>query len=576
MSGKTVADQLVSNLADAGVRRIYGVVGDSLNPIVDSVRRHPLVDWVQVRNEEVGAFAAGAEAQLTGKLACCAGSCGPGHLHLVNGLYDCHRSGAPVIGIAAHIPSSEIGTYYFQETKPDQIFRECSHYCELISSAKQMPRVAHIAIQEAYNKGGVSVLAISGDVAALSEENEGVEQRGVHTRPAIRPCDEDLDKLAELLNGKGRVTLFCGIGCAEAQAEVLHLAEKLKAAVGHALRGKMFIQPDNPYDVGMSGMLGYGACYAAMHDCDVLVLLGTDFPYDEFLPSKPKIVQIDLRPERLGRRCRVDLGLCGDIGHTLRALLPKLDTKKDSSHLDKHLELHRRLVDKVREYADHVGMGQPMHPEFVAATVSRLAADDAIFTVDTGMSAVWASRYLDAKQNRRLLGSFVHGSMANAMPQAIGAQFAFPDRQVVALCGDGGLTMLLGDLLTLRQYKLPIKLVVFNNSSLGMVKLEQEVAGLVDHGVALDNPDFAALANAIGIEGIRVEDPSLLDTALAQSFAHKGPALIDVVTDPNALSLPPKTEFKQAKGFALAMGKLVLSGHGDEVLDTIKANIRHF
>lgn len=570
-----VADEMVSRLAEAGVKRIYGVVGDSLNPVTDAVRRNGKIQWIHVRHEETAAFAAGAEAQLTGKLTACAGSCGPGNLHLINGLFDAHRSMAPVIAIASHIPTTEIGTGYFQETHPEILFRECSHYCELISNPKQLQRVLHIAMQSAVGRRGVGVIVLPGDVAGMNLPAEGFSRTVLDHRPSIRPCEEDLARLADMLNSANKVAFFCGIGCAEAHDEVIWLAEKVKAPIGHAYRGKSYIAYDNPFDVGMNGLLGFGAAYEALHECDLLLLLGTDFPYDKFLPTKPKIAQVDIRVDHLGRRSRLDLGVWGDVRETILALLPMIATKTDRSFLDAMLKKHGEAIRKLNVYVDHLDNHRPMHPEPVAAALNELAADNAIFTADTGMCNVWSSRYIGATKDRRLIGSFSHGSMANALPQAIGAQFCYPDRQVIAMAGDGGLAMLMGDLLTLAQYNLPIKIVVFNNSALGMVKLEMEVAGLPDWQTDLKNPNFAKLADAIGIMGLRIEDPTDLRSGLKQALKHSGPALIDVVTDPNALSLPSHITVEQVEGFALTMGRLVLSGHVDEVVDTIEANIRH-
>jgi pyruvate dehydrogenase (quinone) len=572
---RTVAENLVDTLARAGVRQIYGVVGDSLNPVTDALRRNGTIKWIDVRHEESGAYAAGAEAQLTGQLAVCAGSCGPGNLHLINGLFDAHRSMAPVLAIAAHIPSSEIGTGYFQETHPDQLFRECSHYCELISNPRQAPRVLQSAMQHAVSKRGVSVIVLPGDVAALAEPANGFAQGAATACPQVRPCDEDLTRLADLLNRGKRVTLFCGAGCAGAHDEVVALADKLKAPVGYSFRGKEWIECDNPNAVGMTGLLGWGAAYKAMHGCDVLVLLGTDFPYETFMPANPKIAQVDIRAERLGRRSKLDLGLCGDIRETIRALLPLVKPTTDRSFLDAMLEQHVAARRKLRAYVDQVSKRRPIHPEYVAATVNELATRDAVFTVDTGMCAVWGARYVEAAKNRRIIGSFNHGSMANALPQAIGAQTAYPGRQVISFSGDGGLAMLMGELLTLAQYQLPVKIVLFDNHRLGMVQLEQEAAGLPHYGVELKNPNFAALAEAVGLTGLRVEDPAQVRPALEQALATNGPVLVDVVTDPNVLSMPPKATIQQAKGFALAMTKMAFTGELGDVTDTVMANWRY-
>jgi pyruvate dehydrogenase (quinone) len=570
-----VADELISRLVEAGVERIYGVTGDSLNPVTDALRINGKVKWIHVRNEEAGAFAAGAEAQLTGKLAACAGSCGPGNLHLINGLFDAHRSNAPVIAIASHIPSSEIGTGYFQETHPEILFKECSHYCELISNPKQFERVLHIAMQSAIGKGGVGVIVLPGDVAGMELPADGSARSLVGRRPSICPGENALAQLAELINSSKKVALFCGIGCADAHAELMALADRVKSPIGHSYRGKPFVEYNNPFDVGMSGLLGFGAAHQAMQECDLLLLLGTDFPYSKFLPTKPKIAQVDIRVENLGRRSKLDLGLWGDVGETIRRLLPMIEVKSDRSFLDAMLSTHKDAVRKLNVYVNHVGTRTPMHPEPVAAALSEIAADDAIFTADTGMCNVWSSRYIRATKDRRLIGSFTHGSMANALPQAIGAQCAYPGRQVIAMAGDGGLAMLMGDLLTLIQYDLPIKIVVFNNSALGMVKLEMEVDGIPDYQTDLKNPNFAQVAEAIGLMGVRIENPADVSSGLKKALAHSGPALVDVVTDPNALSLPSHISADQVVGFGLAMGKLVLSGGIDEVIDTIKTNIRN-
>ncbi|MGW4705944.1 pyruvate dehydrogenase [Streptomyces sp. NPDC004285] len=576
MARQNVAEQFVDILVRAGVRRLYGVVGDSLNPVVDAIRRTRAIDWIQVRHEETAAFAAGAEAQITGGLAACAGSCGPGNLHLINGLYDAHRSMAPVLALASHIPSSEIGLSYFQETHPDQLFRECSHYSELISNPKQMPRLLHTAIQHAVGRGGVSVVSLPGDIASQPAPEKSAETALVTTRPTVRPGDTEIDALVRMIDAADRVTLFCGSGTAGAHAEVMQFAERVKAPVGHALRGKEWIQYDNPYDVGMSGLLGYGAAYEATHECDLLVLLGTDFPYNAFLPDDVKIVQVDVRPEHLGRRSRLDLAVWGDVRETLRCVIPRVRAKTDRRFLDKMLKKHADALEGVvKAYTRKVEKHVPVHPEYVASVVDELADDDAVFTVDTGMCNVWAARYLSPNGRRRIIGSFSHGSMANALPQAIGAQFTDRNRQVVSLSGDGGFSMLMGDFLTLVQYDLPVKVVLFDNSSLGMVELEMLVAGLPSYGTTNKNPDFAAIARAAGAFGVRVEKPKQLAGALKDAFRHKGPALVDVVTDPNALSIPPKISADMVTGFALSASKIVLDGGVGRMLQMARSNLRN-
>ncbi|MFD8982859.1 pyruvate dehydrogenase [Streptomyces sp. NPDC059564] len=576
MAKQNVAEQFVDILVRAGVRRMYGVVGDSLNPVVDAIRRTGGIEWIQVRHEETAAFAAGAEAQITGRLAACAGSCGPGNLHLINGLYDAQRSMAPVLALASHIPSSEIGLAYFQETHPDQLFRECSHYSELISNPKQMPRLLQTAVQHAIGRSGVSVVALPGDVASQPAPEKAAEHALVTARPTVRPGDGEIDKLVRLVDEAERVTLFCGSGTAGAHAEVMEFAGRVKAPVGHALRGKEWIQYDNPYDVGMSGLLGYGAAYEATHECDLLILLGTDFPYNAFLPDDVKIVQVDIRPEHLGRRSQLDLAVWGDVRETLRALNTRVRAKTDRRFLDRMLKKHADALEGVvKAYTRKVEKHTPIHPEYVASVLDELADENAIFTVDTGMCNVWAARYLSPNGKRRIIGSFSHGSMANALPQAIGAQFTDRSRQVVSMSGDGGFSMLMGDFLTLVQYDLPVKVVLFNNSSLGMVELEMLVSGLPSYGTTNRNPDFAAIARAAGAYGVRVEKPKQLTGALKDAFQHKGPALVDVVTDPNALSIPPKISAEMVTGFALSASKIVLDGGVGRMLQMARSNLRN-
>ncbi|MGP3774989.1 pyruvate dehydrogenase [Streptomyces sp. SDT5-1] len=577
MAKQNVAEQFVDILVRAGVERMYGVVGDSLNPVVDAIRRNDAIDWIHVRHEETAAFAAGAEAQITGKLTACAGSCGPGNLHLINGLYDAHRSMAPVLALASHIPSSEIGLGFFQETHPDRLFSECSHYSEMISSPKQMPRVLQTAIQNAVGQSGVSVVTLPGDVADEPAPEKSTETAIVTSRPSIRPGDAEIEKLVELIDEAGKVTLFCGSGTAGAHAEVMEFAEKIKSPVGHALRGKEWIQYDNPFDVGMSGLLGYGAAYEATHECDLLILLGTDFPYNAFLPQKDvKIVQVDVRPEHLGRRSKLDLAVWGDVRETLRCLTPRVKPKSNRKFLDRMLKKHADALEGVvKAYTRKVEKHTPIHPEYVASVLDDLAAEDAVFTVDTGMCNVWAARYISPNGRRRVIGSFSHGSMANALPMAIGAQFTDRNRQVISMSGDGGFSMLMGDFLTLVQYDLPVKVVLFNNSSLGMVELEMLVAGLPSYGTTNKNPDFASIARAAGAYGVRVEKPKQLAGALKEAFKHKGPALVDVVTDPNALSIPPKISAEMVTGFALSASKIVLDGGVGRMVQMARSNLRN-
>ena len=571
----TVADQFAQTLAFAGVKRIYGIVGDSLNGITDAVRRQGKIEWVHVRHEEVAAFAAGAEAHLTGELAVCAGSCGPGNLHLVNGLFDCHRSRVPVLGIAAQIPSAEIGGGYFQETHPQTLFKECSHYCELISGANQMPRVLEVAVREAVGRPGVSVVVIPGDVALLPAANAAPPKAAgiLPTRPIVMPEKSDLDRLAALLNGKGRVTILCGSGCAGAHSELRELGERLKAPMVHALRGKEHVEWDNPYDVGMTGLIGFSSGYYAMLDCDVLLMLGTDFPYRQFYPqdSGVRIAQVDIRSENIGRRAAVDFGVVGDIKATLTALLPLLQQKRDDTHLAQARE-HYAKARKALDDLAAPGRGL-IHPQQIAKAISDHAATDAVFTCDVGLPTVWAARYLAMNGKRRLIGSFWHGSMANAMAQAIGAQAAFPGRQVISLSGDGGFTMLMGDFLSLVQLGLPVKVVVFNNGALGIIELEQKSTGFLPFGTEFKNPNFAAMAEAVGMRGIRLEDPGEVETGIAAALNHNGPVLVDAVVNRTELAMPPAVTLEMAKGFTLYMVKAVMSGRGDELLDLARSNL---
>ncbi|ADW73058.1 thiamine pyrophosphate TPP-binding domain-containing protein [Rahnella aceris] len=568
---QSVAAYLAKTLEAAGVKRIWGVTGDSLNGLSDSLNRMGTIEWLGTRHEEVAAFAAGAEAQITGELAVCAGSCGPGNLHLINGLFDCHRNHVPVVAIAAHIPSSEIGSGYFQETHPTELFRECSHYCELISNPEQLPQVLAIAMRKAILNRGVSVIVLPGDVALKPAPEDAKVSWYTPVLPKVTPQPTELEKLAELLNGATNITMMCGSGCAGAHDEVIRLAETLKAPVVHALRGKEHIEWDNPYSVGMTGLIGFSSGYHAMLNADTLILLGTQFPYRAFYPTDAKIIQIDINPGSIGAHCHVDMALVGDIKSTLTALLPQLQVKNERKFLDKalkHYEEARKDLDGLATPNDK----QPIHPQYLAQQISRFAAADAIFTCDVGTPTVWACRYLQMNGQRRLLGSFNHGSMANAMPQAIGAQAIDRSRQVVALCGDGGFAMLMGDFLTLAQQKLPVKIIIFNNSVLGFVAMEMKSGGYLTDGTELKNPDFAAIAEAAGIKGIRVEKASDIDTALQDAFAYEGPVLIDVITATEELAMPPQIKFEQAKGFSLYMLRAVISGRGDEVVELAKTN----
>lgn len=574
MGKQTIADYLAKTLAAADVERIWGVTGDSLNGLSDSLQRVGSIRWMHTRHEEVAAFAAGADAAATGKLAVCAGSCGPGNLHLINGLYDCHRNHQPVLAIAAHIPSSEIGLGYFQETHPQELFKECSHYVELVTNPSQFPRVLARAMRTAIEERGVAVIVLPGDVALSDAPDEPVAWSGTLERSTVTPSEPDLDRLADLLNQAGAVTLLCGSGCAGAHDEVVAFADQLGAPTVHALRGKQYVEWDNPFDVGMTGLIGFSSGYHAMMSCDTLVMLGTDFPYRNFYPSHGNVVQIDRNGSALGKRTPLKLGLVGDVKATLQALLPKLKRKTDRGFLDnarKHYTDARKGLD---DLARPSAPGRAIHPQYLASIIDKVANEDAVLTADVGTPTLWAARYLTMNGKRSLHGSFNHGSMANAMPQALGAQAAEPGRQVISLSGDGGLSMLLGDLLTARQLNLPIKVVVFNNSVLGFVAMEMKAGGYLEAGTDLATTDFAAIARGAGIYGVRIELSENIEPALREAFAHPGPAVIDVTTAKHELAMPPKIQWAQAKGFSLYMLKAVLNGRGDEIVELATTNLR--
>ena len=570
----TVAEAMVATLKASGVRRVYGIPGDSLNGFTDALRRDGGIAWQHVRHEEAAGFAAGAEAALTGELAVCAGSCGPGNLHLINGLFDANRSGVPVLAIAAHIPAEEIGGGYFQETHPQQLFGECSVYCEQASVPGQVRWLLEMAMRAALQRGGVSVVVVPGEIF-LADAPPGTRPAPVRAVPAVvRPDDHSLAAAAEVLNAASRVTILAGAGCAGAHDQLIALAEALKAPVLHALRGKDFVEYDNPYDVGMTGLIGFSSGYRAMEHCDTLVMLGTDFPYRPFYPQGVPVIQVDVRGERIGRRVPVQVPLVGTVKDTIGALLPLIAPKADTGHLDRMTAHYRRARAQLDKLARPGRGGSPLHPQFVAATIDRLAAPDAVFTADVGTPCIWAARYLRMNRTRRLIGSFNHGSMANALPQAIGAQASQPGRQVIALAGDGGVAMLLGELLTLHQQQLPVKLVIFNNAALSFVELEMKAAGIVTYGTSLVNPDFAGIARSAGLFGVRVEKASELEDALLAAFGHQGPALVDVSTARQELSLPPKLTYGQIKGFVLYATRTILSGEGSELIELTRTNLR--
>jgi len=569
---RTAADYMAQALAQAGVKRIYGVVGDSLNGFTDALRRLESIEWIHVRHEEGAAFAAGAEAHLTGKLAVCAGSCGPGNLHLINGLYDAQRNGVPVLAIAAHIPSTEIGIDYFQATHPERLFRECSHYVELVNDPEQLPQILLRAMRVAVGRRGVAVVVIPGDIA-LKPLSKPVPRWLVPATSIVQPREEELRDLAELLNGAERVTILGGAGCAGAHDEVVELARRLKAPIVHAFRGKEHLEYDNPFDVGMTGLLGFASGYWAMKSCDTLLMLGTDFPYRQFYPESARIAQVDIRPDALGNRCALDLGVIGSVGDSLKALLPLIAEKDDASHLNRALADYRKTRADLDALAESGPHSKLIHPQYVSRVVSELAADDAIFSCDVGTPVAWAARYLKLNGRRRLVGSFCHGSMANAMLQAIGAQCAFPTRQVISFSGDGGFTMMMGEFVTLLQTGLPVKVIVLNNGTLGFVEMEMKASGFLDIDCDLKNPNFAAMAQSMGIKGIRVEKPQELRSAVQDVLEHKGPALLDVVSARQELVMPPAKTLEEAQKFSLFMLKSVLDGRAAELIDLAKANL---
>ncbi|SEQ11779.1 pyruvate dehydrogenase (quinone) [Mycobacterium sp. 88mf] len=570
----TIADQVISALTRSGVRRVYGLPGDSLNGFTDAIRRSGEITWQHVRHEETAAFAAAADAALTGQLAVCAGSCGPGNLHLINGLFDAQRSRVPVLAVAAHIPRTEIGSEYFQETHPQDLFRECSVYCELVSTPEMAPRILEMAMRAAVEENGVAVVVIPGEIFLQRAGETGWTTRPVRpTRSIVRPDDESVRRAADILNAAERVTILGGAGVAGAHDALIELASTLQAPIVHALRGKEFIEYDNPFDVGMTGLLGFASGYKAIKEADTLLMLGTDFPYQQFYPEGATVIQVDIRGRNLGRRTPIDLGLRGSVADTLAVLQPLLRPKDNRDHLDRSLRHYRKTRAALDSLAVNDRDKTPIRPEYVAALANRIASDDAVFTCDVGSPVVWAARYLTMNGRRRLIGSFNHGTMANALPHAIGAQTAFPGRQVVALAGDGGLTMLFGELVTLIQNRLPVKLIVFNNSSLNFVELEMKAAGIVTFGTDLVNPDFAAVAQAMGMFGRRVTEPADLERAVADAFAHDGPAVIDVHTARQELSIPPAITVEQAKGFSLYAIRTILAGRADELLDLVTTNV---
>ncbi len=572
--GKNVAHQIVELLEKANIKRVYAVTGDSLNFFNIAVKQSDKIDWVHVRHEEAGAIAATAESELNG-IGCCAGSSGPGHVHLINGVYEAHKSRTPLVVIASTLPTIEFGTDYFQETNTIKLFDDCSCYNQIITRAEQVPRMVQTAIQHAISKKDVAIIGLPGDIAEMEAVESNYTSNFYFNQPIITPNKTELREAASIINDANNITLFCGIGASQANEEVIKLSRHLHAPVGYSFKGKMSIQPNNPNEIGMTGLLGQPSAYHAMHKADLIILIGTDFPYKDFIPTDKKIIQIDSDGSKLGRRAKIDLGLVGNAKETINELIELLEPKQNKDFLDSQLEMYKKVLESKMTFVHEKGKENAIQPEYATYLLDELATKDAIFTVDTGMCCVWGARYITGTGERKMLGSFNHGSMANAMPQAIGAQMAYPDRQIIAMCGDGGISMLLGDLATIKQYNLPVKLIIFNNRTLGMVKLEMEVAGLPDNETDMENPDFTLIGKAMGIESESVKNPDNLPDAIGRAFAHNGPYLLNVFTNPNALAMPPKVDLDQMIGMTKSMAKLMLGGKMDEVMETIKSNYKH-
>jgi pyruvate dehydrogenase (quinone) len=570
-----VADVLWEMLANAGVKRCYGIVGDALNPVIDALHRNGDIEFIHVRHEEYGVFAAVAEAYLTGNPVVVCGTAGPGVVHLFNGLMDARKEGAPVIAIAGDVETSVIDTSALEELNPYKFFAAASLYTARVVNPEQARSVFHTAILTAILEKGPTVISLPGDVANANAATHSTEIT-IPATPVLRPSDADLNQLVKMIDDAKTVAIFGGDGCRDAHDEVVQLAGKLNAPVGYSLRGKQWLEHDNPYAVGMTGLLGYGGAYSAIHGADLLLMLGTDFPFSEFLPGDSvKKVQIDKNPKHIGRRTPIDLGLVGDIKTTVTALLGSVRDKTDGGFLDKHVAGTKSFHELMQHYVVKGPGIKPIRPEFLAATLSDLASDDALFFVDTGTACMWSARYFKGSKNRRIFGSFSWASMANAAPNAFGAQLAYPGRQTIALSGDGGFTMLgLGDLLTQVQRKTSVVQIILNNELLDFVNLEMQEAGIIPFGVDFKNPNFAKVAEAMGAKGIRIEDPGDVREGLAEALAYKdGPVVVDAVVDPLALSLPSHVPFHTAKGFTLSLAKQVWNGKMDEVIKTMERNI---
>ena len=573
---RKVADVLCEMLANAGVKRCYGIVGDALNPFVDALRRNGRIDFIQVRHEEYGVFAAVAEAYLTGNPVAVCGTAGPGVVHLFNGLMDARKEGAPIIAIAGDVETSILDTFTLEEINPYKFFDTASLYTARVVNPAQARSVFNTAILTAVLEKGPTVISLPGDIASMDVEVEST-QITIPAAPHLRPADADLNRLVEMIDDAKTVAIFGGDGCRYARDEVIELSERLKAPVGYALRGKQWLEHDNPNAVGMTGLIGYGGAYGAIHEAELLLMLGTDFPFSEFLPGdKVKKVQIDKNPKHIGRRTTVDLGLVGDIKTTLNALLQRVREKVDRRFLEKHIAETNSFHGLLQHYVDKGPEIKPIRPEFLAKTLSDLASDDALFFADTGTAVIWLARHISGGRDRRLFGSFSWASMANASPNAFGAQLAYPGRQTIALCGDGGYAMLaLGDLLTQVERRTPVVQVILNNDAFDFVKIEQQEAGIIPFGVDFKSPNFAKVAAAMGAKGIRIEEPGDVRDALAEALAYKdGPVVVDAVVDPFALAMPSHVPLHTVKGFTLSMAKQVLNGRMDSVIRTMERNIR--
>jgi pyruvate dehydrogenase (quinone) len=568
---KKVGDVIVETLESAGVKHCYGVVGDTLNTIATSLSRSG-IQFVHMRHEEAGAFAAQGEAQLMDRLTAVAGSCGPGSLHFINGLYEANRNGAPVILIASQVLRSELGTEFIQEVDFKSVYKECSVFCEMIITPEHARRLTVLACQAAITKRGVAVLIVPVDVADSPAADEPPFSVQV-CQPVIRPSDQELDAIAAMLEEAETITIYAGHGCRDAHDEVVQLAARLNAPVAHTSRAKDSIEYDNPYNVGMTGVIGMESGYQAILNCDTLLLLGTQFAWRQFYPQHAKIIQIDIDPTHLGRRHPVSLAAVGNIKDTLQALLPRLKQREDSTFLDSYVEKHQKSLAAQASRATPGRHGK-VYGQYLASLIDRLADEDALFTADDGTVGVWMLRIITANGKRRMFASLLHGTMAGGFTTAIGLKKAQPERQVIALAGDGGFAMLMGDLISTVQHNIAIKIAVFDNGKLGFVELEQKSEGLIPVYTDLKNPDFGKVAEAMGLWGRTVEDAGSLEASVAEWLAQPGPALLNVKVAPMELVMPPFTAVKPAIGMALYTAKAILHGKAGDVFEMVTENVR--